>query len=88
MEDPSPECQRVRDFIDCRNCIKMPCFGKDFVKKGMFTKLKLLIIMTGFHPQMYTDVRDKFKINKKQARRMYEILRLKQTPAVSYLINV
>lgn len=32
---------------------------------------------------MYTDVRDKLKINKKQARRIYEILRLKQTPAVS-----
>jgi len=68
MEDPSPDCQRVRDFIDCCNCLKMACFGKDFVKKG-------------FHPQMYTDVRDKLKINKKQARRIYEILRLKQTPA-------
>ena len=36
QKDPSPECQRVRDFIDCRNCIKLPCFGKDFVKKGEF----------------------------------------------------
>ena len=34
MEDPSPECQRVRDYIDARNCMKLREFGKDFIKKG------------------------------------------------------
>ena len=34
MEDPSPECQRVRDFIDAKNCTSLPEFGRDFVNKG------------------------------------------------------
>jgi len=67
MEDPSDDCQRVRDFIDARNCTSLPEFGRDFINKG-------------WHPCMYTSARDKFKINKKQARRIYEILRLKFTP--------
>ena len=83
MEDPSPECQRVRDFIDAKNCTSLPEFGRDFVNKGwVWSVLTEYNGGLGWHPCMYTAARDKFKINKKQARRIYEILRLKFTPKV------
>ena len=85
MEDPSPDCQRVRDFIDAKNCTSLPEFGRDFVNKG-WAIVSFHAVLTckhlGWHPCMYTAARDKFKINKKQARRIYEILRLKFTPKV------
>ena len=69
MEDPSEQFQRVRDFIDAKSCENLREFRIDFLDKG-------------FHLAMYSAAREKAKINKKQARRIYEILRYKNTPKV------
>ncbi|CAK8683001.1 unnamed protein product [Clavelina lepadiformis] len=65
-EDPSENFQRVRDFVDAKNCITL----KEFLPAnlhGRFTK------------EMAASAKAKFKINKRQARRVYEILRLLNT---------
>lgn len=66
VEDPSEDFQRVRDYVDAKNCETLPAFQP----------AKLL---QGYSPEMVNQAHTKFKINKKQARRIYEILRLKNT---------
>nr|CAG4634801.1 EOG090X06NC [Alona affinis] len=66
VEDPSEEFVRLRDFVDTRNCEKLESFAKD--------KLQL-----GFSSAMVEEAQANLKINKKQARRIYEILRLHAT---------
>lgn len=66
VEDPSDEFIRLRDFVDCRNCMKLETFNPDNLKKG-------------FSPEMAEEAKKTFKIGKKQARQVYEILRLKCT---------
>ncbi|GFQ73880.1 histone acetyltransferase type B catalytic subunit [Trichonephila clavata] len=66
VEDPSEEFIRIRDFIDCKRCEVLPSFSKEILRKG-------------FSTDMLEEARESFKINKKQARRVYEILRLKNT---------
>jgi len=66
VEDPSDEFIRLRDYVDSKNCIKLDVFAKE----------KLL---TGFSSEMVEDVKSRFLINKKQARRIYEILRFRAT---------
>lgn len=66
VEDPSEEFTRIRDFTDCKRCEKLSSFSKSNLKNG-------------FSQEMQDEAREKFKINKKQARRVYEILRLKIT---------
>lgn len=53
----------MRDYTDCLNCLKLPEFSRDLVIKG-FTK------------EMWNAARVKYKLNKAQACRVYEILRL------------
>ncbi|KAK2721127.1 hypothetical protein QYM36_003414 [Artemia franciscana] len=66
VEDPSEDFVRLRDFVDCSHCMKLEPFSEENLKKG-------------FSESMATEARLKFKINKKQARRVYEILRLRAT---------
>uniref|UniRef100_A0A069DTJ6 Histone acetyltransferase type B catalytic subunit n=1 Tax=Panstrongylus megistus TaxID=65343 RepID=A0A069DTJ6_9HEMI len=66
VESPSQDFQRVRDFVDCKNCINLDAFSPSKLKQG-------------FTEEIILQARDNFKINKKQARRIYEILRLKST---------
>ncbi|CAG5099875.1 Similar to Hat1: Histone acetyltransferase type B catalytic subunit (Mus musculus) [Cotesia congregata] len=66
VEDPSPDFQRVRDYVDALNCATLPAFGREFLQSK-------------FNKAMALEAREKFKINKRQARRIYEILRLKVT---------
>ncbi|XP_004931327.2 histone acetyltransferase type B catalytic subunit [Bombyx mori] len=66
VEDPSPDFQRVRDYVDAKNCERLPAFQP-------------AALYLGFSAEMAIQARNKFKINKKQARRIYEILRLKNT---------
>lgn len=63
VEDPSPEFQQTRDYVDCLNCKALPSF----------TKEKL---MEGYSENQANEARVHFKINQKQSRRVYEILRL------------
>ncbi|XP_065309933.2 histone acetyltransferase type B catalytic subunit isoform X1 [Dermacentor albipictus] len=66
MEDPSEVFTRLRDFVDARNCLKLASFAKEHLLKG-------------FSEEMWKEAQQKLKVNKKQARRVYEILRLRAT---------
>ncbi|KAL1461955.1 hypothetical protein WDU94_013816 [Cyamophila willieti] len=66
VEDPSEECQYMRDYVDVSACAKLPGWGKQQLLKG-------------YSPEMEKEVFDKLKLCKKQARRVYEILRLGAT---------
>ncbi|XP_068619673.1 histone acetyltransferase type B catalytic subunit [Battus philenor] len=66
VEDPSQEFQRIRDYVDAKNCETLPAFHSAKLSQGFTT-------------EMVNQACNKFKINKKQTRRVYEILRLKCT---------
>lgn len=66
VEDPAIEFQRVRDYVDAINCMKLPSFSRES-------------LIQGFNKDMVNEARDKYKINKRQSRRIYEILRLRMT---------
>uniref|UniRef100_A0A1B6KWX0 Histone acetyltransferase type B catalytic subunit n=2 Tax=Graphocephala atropunctata TaxID=36148 RepID=A0A1B6KWX0_9HEMI len=66
VEDPNEEFQHLRDYVDASLCSGLDSFSLDKLRQG-------------FSPEMATEACLKFKINKKQARRVYEILRLKET---------
>ena len=64
VEDPSEEFSHLRDYVDCLNCSRLFTFQVNELKKG-------------WTEEMAKEAKDKFKLNKKQARRVYEILKLK-----------
>ncbi|OQR75230.1 histone acetyltransferase type B catalytic subunit-like [Tropilaelaps mercedesae] len=66
FEDPSEDLARVRDYVDARNCQRLAPFHPAKLAKG-------------FSEEMRTEAREKLKIGKRQSRRVYEILRLKNT---------
>jgi len=66
VEDPSEGFQRMRDCVDARNCLKLAPFNRDAV-------------LQGFSYDMELEAREKLKLNRRQSRRVYEILRLKVT---------
>ncbi|CAN7980282.1 unnamed protein product [Ixodes pacificus] len=66
VEDPSSTFIRLRDFVDSKNCLTLPSYSRQHLHKG-------------FSEEMRKEAQEKFKLNKKQARRVYEILRLRVT---------
>ncbi|XP_066588253.1 histone acetyltransferase type B catalytic subunit isoform X2 [Prorops nasuta] len=66
VEDPSVNFQRIRDFVDALNCSTLSSFSKEN-------------LLQPFNKSMAEEAREKLKINKKQARRVYEILRFRIT---------
>ncbi|XP_022087099.1 histone acetyltransferase type B catalytic subunit-like isoform X2 [Acanthaster planci] len=66
VEDPSEDFVRLRDFVDCRDCMKLPAFDPANLTKG-------------FSAEMEKQALEKLKLCKKQVRRVYEILRLRAT---------
>lgn len=66
VEDPSEEFQRIRNYIDTKLCKDLPAFSAKTIKKG-------------FSKEMIKQAREKFKINPRQCRKVYEILRLMNT---------
>jgi len=66
VEDPSDNFTRLRDFLDCKSCMKLPSYQPEKLHEG-------------FKEDMAKEAQAKFKIYKKQARRVYEILRLHVT---------
>ncbi|CAH2095312.1 unnamed protein product [Euphydryas editha] len=66
VEDPSKDFQRVRDYVDAKYCESLPAFHPSNLVKG-------------FSEEMAKQACEKYKINKLQARRVYEILRFKNT---------
>ncbi|KAG7464011.1 hypothetical protein MATL_G00182770 [Megalops atlanticus] len=65
-EDPSENYVKLRDFVLVKLCQSLPSFSTDQLSQG-------------FSEEMATEAREKLKINKKHARRVYEILRLRAT---------
>lgn len=70
FEEPSEELTRIRDFLDCKSCQRLSSFHPSKLQKG-------------YTDDMKSEAKDKFKIGRRQARRVYEILRLKNTPRKS-----
>ncbi|XP_067625853.1 histone acetyltransferase type B catalytic subunit-like isoform X2 [Eurosta solidaginis] len=66
VEDPSGDFQRLRNYIDARLCMGLKSFGSDVIKKG-------------FNKEMVHEARETYKLNPRQCRRVYEILRLYYT---------
>ncbi|XP_076666811.1 histone acetyltransferase 1 [Andrena cerasifolii] len=81
VEDPSVSFQRLRDYVDAMNCSTLPSFSRE-------------CLLQGFRKAMAAEAKEKFKINKKQIRRVYEILRLRATDVTNeqeyreYRLNV
>jgi len=66
VEDPSDNFVRLRDFVDTKNCMKLSAFSKEKVTEG-------------FSDDMTKVAAKELKICRKQARRVYEIIRLHYT---------
>ncbi|XP_052744341.1 histone acetyltransferase type B catalytic subunit [Bicyclus anynana] len=66
VEDPSDDFQRIRDYVDAKLCETLSAFHPAKLTQR-------------FTAEMASQAQNKLKINKKQARRVYEILRLKNT---------
>uniref|UniRef100_A0A1A9VNB3 Histone acetyltransferase type B catalytic subunit n=1 Tax=Glossina austeni TaxID=7395 RepID=A0A1A9VNB3_GLOAU len=66
VEDPSDDFQRMRSFVDARLCMSLKSFGSNEIKKG-FTK------------NMINEAKQFLKLNPRQCRKVYEVLRLLYT---------
>lgn len=66
VEDPSDDFRRVRNYVDAKLCKDLPAFSPENLKKG-------------FSKDMVNEAKDQFKINQRQSRIVYEILRLNAT---------
>lgn len=66
VEDPSDEFRRIRNVVDVRLCRELAAFAPERLRAG-------------FDATMLADAKQRLKINAKQCRVIYEILRLAQT---------
>eukprot|EP00118_Oscarella_pearsei_P019170 m.202116 g.202116 ORF g.202116 m.202116 type:complete len:406 (+) comp39604_c0_seq41:38-1255(+) len=66
VEDQSEEFTCLRDFVDCRNCLRLKPFSGE-------------ALQAGFTSEMASEASSELKLAKSQARRVYEILRLRAT---------
>lgn len=66
VEDPSDDFRRVRNYVDAKLCLDLPAFAPNRLKDG-------------FNKEMIDAAKEQFKINPRQCRIVYEILRLNAT---------
>lgn len=66
VEDPDEEFIAMRDFLDCKNCLILPHFQPDELKRG-------------WSQEMAKEAQETLKLCQRQSRKVYEILRLKFT---------
>lgn len=66
VEDPSDDFRRIRNVLDATLCSELAAFAPE-------------LLHAGFSESMVTEAREQLKINKKQCRVVYEILRLAAT---------
>lgn len=66
VEDPSDDFRRVRNYVDAKLCLNLPEFAPNKLKEG-------------FNQEMVAAAKREYKINPKQVRIVYEILRLNAT---------
>lgn len=64
VEDQSEEFARLRDYVDSKNCSQLMSF-------------QLTELMKGWNEEMVKEANARFKLTKKQIRRVYEILKYK-----------
>lgn len=65
-EEPTDIVQHIRSVVDAKRCMALPAFAK-------------ANLLAGFSKDMLAEAKEKFKINPKQCRVIYEILRLAVT---------
>jgi len=65
-EDPDEEFIAMRDFLDCRNCLFLPMFQPDRLKRG-------------WSDEIAKEAQDKLRLCQRQSRKVYEILKLMNT---------
>lgn len=63
-EDPDEEFISMRDFLDCKNCLALPAFQKENLS-------------CGWTEDIAKEAQEKLKLCNRQARKVYEILRLR-----------
>lgn len=63
-EDPDEDFISMRDLLDCRNCLKLESFSTENLKKG-------------WNDELAKEVQVKLKLCRRQARKVYEILKLR-----------
>lgn len=66
VEDPSDDFRRIRNYVDAKLCKNLPAFSPEKLKKS-------------FSKEMVKEAKEQFKINARQSRIVYEILRLNVT---------
>lgn len=66
VEDPNEDFIALRDLIDCKNCLLLPTFQPEQLKKG-------------WSQDMATEAQEKLKLCRRQARKIYEILKFRVT---------
>ncbi|CAI5446544.1 unnamed protein product [Caenorhabditis angaria] len=66
VEDPADAFIFLRDYVDCCNCLALTQFSPQNLRRGFSDEMRLAAL-------------EKYKINRKQARRVYEILRFRVT---------
>ena len=73
-EDPSEDFQRVRDYVDALNCLKLSSSkGLDFITIN--SKFDTQSIEKSFSKKKFISIVNReLKINKRQAARVYEVL--------------
>jgi histone acetyltransferase 1 len=64
VEDPSDDFELLRDYVDARDCMKLPSYSVENLKNG-------------FSDKMLEETSKQLKMTKRQARRMFELLRLR-----------
>uniref|UniRef100_A0A6G1SNU3 Histone acetyltransferase type B catalytic subunit n=1 Tax=Aceria tosichella TaxID=561515 RepID=A0A6G1SNU3_9ACAR len=65
-EDPDEEFIAMRDLLDCKNCLKLDSFQPEKLKEG-------------WTEDMFKEAQEKLKLCRRQARKVYEILKLRVT---------
>ncbi len=68
VEDPSEDFVRLRDYVDSVNCSELASFAPASLRGG-------------FSAAMVKECNERFKICRRQARKVYEILRLRAVPS-------
>lgn len=63
-EDPDEEFIAMRDFLDCKNCLKLPSFQPDQLNQG-------------WSDTIAKEAQEKLRLCQRQARKVYEILKLR-----------
>ena len=89
VEDPSDDFEMLRDFVDARDCMKLKTYAPANLKKGYsnemaeeasktlkMTKVHLKNLMK-FSSNFCHFLNGVFIFKQRQARRMYEVLRLR-----------